>query len=263
MAGCCRDLLLVPQAFFLYDSKGFPLDLTQRMAEEAGLTVDIAGYNRCMEAQRELGRIARTAHAVGRNLVLEAAQTSHLAETLKVAPTVDAGKYVWFQKPVATVKAIYTPAGFLTADQVATPETEVVSSHVSPLIFMCSDSSWLQFGVILDSTSFYAESGGQIYDTGVLSVVDASAASKADDDDDAVVPSTATIAVTNVQSFAGYVLHIGTVESGSLRVGDFVRCEVDYERRTDVAPNHTMTHTLNYALRKVRACVGSHTRETR
>ncbi len=52
-----------------------------------------------------------------------------------------------------------------------------------------------------------------------------------------------------------FVLHIGTVESGSLRVGDVVRCEVDYERRTDIAPNHTMTHALNYALRKVRACV--------
>jgi alanyl-tRNA synthetase len=118
------------QAFFLYDSKGFPLDLTQRMAEEAGLTVDVAGYNRCMEAQREMGRKARAAHAVGRNLVLEAAQTAHLAETLKVAPTVDAGKYVWFQKPVATVKAIYTPAGFLSEGQAATPDNEVVRKSV-------------------------------------------------------------------------------------------------------------------------------------
>jgi Ser-tRNA(Ala) deacylase AlaX len=48
-----------------------------------------------------------------------------------------------------------------------------------------------------------------------------------------------------------YVLHIGAVESGTLKVGDTVRAEVDYERRTDIAPNHTMTHALNFALRRV------------
>lgn len=108
----------------------------------------------------------------------------------------------------------------------------------------------VQIGVIVDATPFYAESGGQTFDTGYLNVVDASA-SKTDDDEDAVAPALATIAVTNVQSFAGFVLHVGTVERGTIRVGDSVRCEVDYDRRTDIAPNHTMTHALNYALRKV------------
>ena len=57
------------QAFLLYDSKGFPLDLTQRMAEEAGLTVDIVGYNECMERQREsskVGTLGRWAGACDR-----------------------------------------------------------------------------------------------------------------------------------------------------------------------------------------------------
>ena len=49
--------LCAEQAFFLYDSKGFPLDLTQRMAEEAGLTVDVEGYNRCMAHQRAMGQV--------------------------------------------------------------------------------------------------------------------------------------------------------------------------------------------------------------
>ena len=56
---------------------------------------------------------------------------------------------------------------------------------------------------------------------------------------------------------SSYVLHIGAVESGTLSVGDSVSVEVDYERRADVAPNHTMTHALNFALRKVRIVPGS------
>jgi len=220
-------------AFFLYDSKGFPLDLTQRMAEEAGLTVDIEGYHKCMAHQKELGKRARVAQSAGRELVLEAAQTSYLAEALGVAPTDDSGKYVWHQKPTATVKAIYTPTGFLAPGVPATPELEVI-------------------GVVLDSTSFYAESGGQTFDTGVLSVIDPSAAAAGAADDDEEGPAAvATIAVSNVQSFGGFVLHIGSVVSGSVAVGAPVKCEVDYERRTDIAPNHTMTHALNYALRKV------------
>jgi alanyl-tRNA synthetase len=57
--------------------------------------------------------------------------------------------------------------------------------------------------------------------------------------------------VADVQVFGGFILHIGTVRNGSLKVGDKVRCRVDYERRGKVAPNHTMTHVLNYALRQV------------
>ncbi len=61
--------------------------------------------------------------------------------------------------------------------------------------------------------------------------------------------------ITEVESYGGYVLHMGPVEHGTLRVGDVVKCVVDYERRSRIAPNHTMTHVLNYALRKVRLVV--------
>jgi alanyl-tRNA synthetase len=57
---CDHRVVLLRQAFFLYDSKGFPLDLTQRMAEEAGLAVDIGGYHRCMEVQREMSKVRRS-----------------------------------------------------------------------------------------------------------------------------------------------------------------------------------------------------------
>lgn len=72
---------------------------------------------------------ARSATSAGRELVLEAAQTSQLAEGMGVAPTDDSGKYVWHVNPVATVKAIYTPTGFLAPGTPATPDNEVVRNH--------------------------------------------------------------------------------------------------------------------------------------
>jgi alanyl-tRNA synthetase len=90
------------------------------------------------------------------------------------------------------------------------------------------------FGVITDISSFYYESGGQIFDTGAL-----------------VTSNNVVFQVTNTQTYAGYVVHSGAIKSGSLRVGDEVTCQVDYSRRSYIAPNHTMTHVLNYALRTV------------
>ncbi|CAB1118771.1 unnamed protein product [Ectocarpus sp. CCAP 1310/34] len=96
-------------------------------------------------------------------------------------------------------------------------------------------------GVVLDCTSFYAEGGGQIYDIGELSLSDGSG----------------SFAVRQVSNFGAYTLHIGQyygaveVKAGTLSVGSDVVCKVDYERRANVAPNHTMTHVLNFALRKV------------
>lgn len=88
-------------------------------------------------------------------------------------------------------------------------------------------------GVVLDLTSFYYESGGQIFDTGLLRRADG-----------------LTFTVTNVQTYGGYVVHVGEA-AGNLKLGDQVEVLVDYERRAFVAPNHTMTHVLNFALRQV------------
>jgi alanyl-tRNA synthetase len=92
-------------------------------------------------------------------------------------------------------------------------------------------------GVVLNQTSFYYESGGQIFDTGVLESLD----------------GTFRLNVLNSQSYAGYVVHVGTLDatSSSIQVGASVSVKVDYERRGYVAPNHTMTHVLNYALKTV------------
>lgn len=212
-------------AFFLYDTMGFPLDLTQRMAEEVGLSVDEGGYQEAMAAAKEKSRADRANRADigGVRLVLEAEETSHLA-SIGVEPTIDEGKYTWSHTPTATVMAIFAGGrgNFL--------QSSADIDQGAP------------FGVILDSTSFYAESGGQVADTGVLR--DASGEQTLMD-------------VSNCQVFGGFVMHIGSCIDGAspIVVGESITCGVDYENRGRIAPNHTMTHVLNFALREV---LGSH-----
>ncbi|KAE9358846.1 Alanine--tRNA ligase [Phytophthora fragariae] len=226
IAQCIREAsagsdkaLVVPgeDAFFLYDSMGFPIDLTEIMAEEEGMTVDVKGYEECMRLQSERSKMDRKkgGNNGARPLVLEARETSALAGK-QISATDDSAKYDWNIKTSAKVVAIFTT-------------TESSSDFVDEV----KAGDFERVGVILDKTSFYAQAGGQIYDTGVLS----GANFKVD--------------VDSVESYAGYVMHMGPIASGSIKVGDAVECQVDYARRSKVAPNHTMTHVLNFALRKV------------
>ncbi|TYZ57677.1 hypothetical protein PybrP1_010482 [[Pythium] brassicae (nom. inval.)] len=212
--------LVVPgeDAFFLYDSMGFPLDLTQLMAEEVGLTVDVAGYEEQMRLQSERSKLDRKKGGPGgaRPLVLEANETSALAGK-HITPTDDAPKYDWHVTVAATVVAIFT-----------TTESSVA------FVDEVKAGDFGRVGVILDTTPFYAQAGGQIYDTGALSTADGFA-----------------LDVDAVESYAGYVMHMGPVTRGAVKVGDTVTAAVDYARRSQIAPNHTMTHVLNFALRKV------------
>ena len=89
-------------------------------------------------------------------------------------------------------------------------------------------------GVVLESTSFYAEQGGQIYDTGAMRG-----------------EGGGQFEVVAVQVYGGFVVHVGRVTGGRLRVGEKVVGMVEYERRARVAPNHTCTHLLNFALKEV------------
>ncbi|WOK95046.1 alanine--tRNA ligase [Canna indica] len=198
------------EAFVLWDTYGFPMDLTQLMAEERGLTVDVDGFNSAMEEARLKARSART-KAVGDSIVMDADATSELHKK-GVATTDDSYKFILHQDHESLVKAIYTGAEFI--------ET-------------ASDGA--DFGIVLESTSFYAEQGGQIYDTG------------------SIEGSFGSFQVNNVQVYGGFVLHIGSITEGTktLSVGDRVICKVDYQRRTLIAPNHTCTHMLNFALREV------------
>ncbi|KAF3430958.1 hypothetical protein FNV43_RR25688 [Rhamnella rubrinervis] len=197
-------------AFVLWDTYGFPLDLTQLMAEERGLLVDVEGFNNAMEEARERSRNAQNKQAGGA-IVMDADATAALNQK-GIATTDDSFKFIWFKDHESVIKAIYTGSEFIG-----------------------STTAGNEVGLVLESTSFYAEQGGQIFDTG------------------SIEGSFGSFQVCNVQIYGGFVIHIGYAsgESGRFSVGDKIICKVDYDRRALIAPNHTCTHMLNFALKKV------------
>merc|ERR1711871_557615 len=164
--------------------------------------------------QKERGRQAlKDKRLAGRvELALGAEQTSHLQKA-NVYPTDDSGKYEWDVTPSAEIKALFTTKGFV--DSINDGET---------------------VGVVLDATTFYAESGGQAADKGTITL-----------------ESGVELDVVDVQVYGGYVLHTCQLPANlsGLNVGSKILTKVDYRNRRKVAPNHTMTHVLNFALRNV------------
>ncbi|CAM9654586.1 unnamed protein product [Phaeothamnion confervicola] len=224
------------QAFYLYDTLGFPVDLTKLMASEVGLAVDMAGFEAELAAQKARSKEAARARRAGGGggaggavLVLEAAETARLAAD-GIRLTNDGDKYVWHRKPAAVVKAIFDGDAFVA--EAAAETTAAGGGGNRPDV--------PRVGLVLDRTAFYAEAGGQVADVGEL-----------------VLPGGARFVVEDVRDYGGYVLHVGFVRgtdgtsAAKVAVGDAVACEVDYGRRGGVAPNHTMTHVLNHALRAV------------
>ncbi|KAI8929027.1 tRNA synthetases class II (A)-domain-containing protein [Entophlyctis helioformis] len=199
-------------AWRLYDTYGFPVDLTRLMAEENGLSVDEPAFEKEQSAAKERSKnhgdkeksevVALDIHAIG-----------ELEANPDVKPTDDKSKY-GSEDIAAVVKAIYVNGKFVTTAAAAT-----ISGR---------------FGVILDRTNFYAEQGGQQYDTGSLTV-----------------DGSLEFAVEDVQVFGGYVLHIGYLKYGSLSLGTSVTCSYDELRRWPLRNNHTATHILNFGLRTV------------
>ncbi|KOO70182.1 alanine--tRNA ligase [Stenotrophomonas maltophilia] len=195
-------------AFRLYDTYGFPLDLTQDIARERDLTVDIAGFDAAMEQQRE---IARAAGKFGGGVTLPA----ELVATL--SPTRFLG-YDRLQADGLTVLALLKDG------------RPVQSAAAGDAVI-----------VITDQTPFYAESGGQVGDTGVLA------------------GNGVRLAVEDTQKFAGqFHGHVGTLSEGGLKVGDVLAGQVDGERRGATILNHSATHLLHAALREV---LGTHVQQ--
>ncbi len=195
-------------AFRLYDTYGFPLDLTQDIARERDLTVDIAGFDAAMEQQRET---ARAAGKFGGGVTLPA----ELVATL--SPTVFLG-YDRLQADGLSVLALLKDG------------RPVQSADAGDAVI-----------VITHQTPFYAESGGQVGDTGVLT------------------GNGVRLAVDDTQKFAGqFHGHVGTLSEGGLKVGDVLSGQVDGERRGATILNHSATHLLHAALREV---LGSHVQQ--
>jgi alanyl-tRNA synthetase len=192
-------------AFRLYDTYGFPLDLTQDIARERDLVVDIDGFDAAMKKQRDDGRKAGKG---GAGVVLSA----ELVATLK--PTVFLG-YDRLQADGLTVVALLKDGRPVDSAQAG---DDVI--------------------VLTDQTPFYAESGGQVGDTGTLA------------------GNGVQLQVSDTQKFAGqYHGHVGQIASGGLKVGDVLSGQVDGDRRGATILNHSATHLLHAALREV---LGTH-----
>jgi len=208
-------------AFQLYDTYGFPLDLTVLMAQERGIAVDTDGFDRCMAEQKERSRAAGAGGANGA-LALPGEAIARLKHQ-NVQPTDDSHKFHG-RDILGTVRAIWNGTDF---DEHATPLANVNK----------------RVAVILDKTNFYAEMGGQVADHGRMLV---SREHRVGSDHRG-----GEFKVEEVRSFGGYVLHIGRVVRGEIRLNDDVQLHIDNMRRAQVAANHTATHLLNLALRRV------------
>nr|XP_046250059.1 alanine--tRNA ligase, cytoplasmic [Scatophagus argus] len=208
-------------AWLLYDTYGFPLDLTSLIAEEKGLAVDMAAF----EEEKKAAQLKSQGKGAGDedHIMLDIYAIEELRNK-NIPATDDSPKYKYtadengkyeFQQASATVLALRRDRAF--CDEVTTGQ---------------------ECGVLLDQTSFYAEQGGQTFDEGYMLREDAATGDRME------------FTVKNTQVRGGYVLHVGTVY-GTLKVGDEVILHVDEARRRPIMSNHTATHILNFALRGV------------
>ena len=185
-------------AFKLYDTFGFPLDLTQDALREQGRAVDTDGFNTAMAAQKAKARAAWSG----------------------TGASADAS--VWFEIADAT-----GPTDFLGYDTLnAEGQIAAVVQNGKPV-----DAATGEVSIILNQTPFYAESGGQVGDAGILRT------------DGAVVT------ITDTKKVEGLFIHIGTVTEGQISLGQGAELRVDPIRRANVQANHSVTHLLNEALR--------------
>ena len=202
IAKCEDKTISGKDAFMLYDTYGFPYELTLEYAEEAGFTVDKEGFDAQMEAQRERARNAR-----------EDVESMHSQN--------------------AALMSFKTPSKFVGYHQLSTTSNVILLLQNGEVV----DSLTGAGQVILDTTPFYAESGGQVADTGMMTT------------------SAANVMVTDViKAPNGQHLHSVQVD-GTLSLNDEVVCQVQVENRLDLTKNHTATHLLHQALKDV---IGAH-----
>jgi alanyl-tRNA synthetase len=199
-----NGLLSGPAAFTLSDTYGFPLELTVELAAERGLRVDEQGFAEALEEQRKRSQGSRTfTHEVGTPIQTYA----RLAE--QIQPTLFTGyEELGTQTDVAGIIAEGEPVG-----------RAMVGDEVE---------------IVLTATPFYAESGGQVGDTGYV---------RGDNGVARVVDTQRPI--------APLIVHKAVIESGALAIGDAVTAQVDTERRLHILPHHSGTHLLHKALHEV------------
>ena len=189
--------------FKLYDTFGFPIDLTREIAEEAGLSIDETAFKALMDEQKQRARAARG------NISGWSDSSKSLLENLPETEFLGYGA--------------------------ATCEGKVLSIFAGDE--SCESISEGECTVVTDKTVFYGEGGGQVGDTGVITLGDT------------------TLTVLDTKKTNGIYLHECQVENGSVRVGDVVTLTIDETRRNAIRRNHSSAHLLQAAL---RAVLGTH-----
>lgn len=193
-------------AFLLHDTYGFPLELTQEIAAERDIEVDVAGFNLEMNAQRMRARKARKGAQSVDDLV---------SEYREILDKNGQTNFVGYTSDIAEAKVLAI--------------LEINGSDVSGV------------EIFLDTTPFYAESGGQVGDSGTLRT------------------SSGEIKITDtIFALPGLRKHLGVVIGGEINVGQTVTASIDITARNATRKNHTATHILHYALRKV---LGEHVKQ--
>jgi alanyl-tRNA synthetase len=188
-------------AFKLYGTYGFPLELTQEIAEEQGLTVDVDGYNRAMEEDAIIN--------IGGTETIDLTVQSALD---KLAEHIQATEFLGYSQ--------------------LTIQAEIVALLVAGVSVAEADTG-SRVQIVLDKSPFYAESGGQIGDRGYIS------------------GENSLVSITDVKKESAFFVHFGTIERGSLRVGDTITAQIDTGSRRRAQANHTATHLLQAALKKL------------
>jgi alanyl-tRNA synthetase len=186
--------------FMLYDTYGFPVDLTADIARERGLTLDEAAYEKAMEQQRERARAA-----------------SKFSVDMSELPDTDLETEF---------------SGYELLDKQANRESSIEAIYQDGE--SVNELKTGDFGgVILKASPFYAESGGQVGDSGSL------------------FSEGILFEVNDTQKQGLVHVHLGTLQEGELKVGQLINCQVDQSRRLHIMRNHSATHLLHAALRKV------------
>jgi len=188
--------------FRLYDTYGFPVDLTADIARERGLEIDLDGFEQAMAQQRERARAASQ---------FRADEDLRLGEVLDAA-TLAAHRFTGYEREQDSARVVALLRDGAPVERIETGQ---------------------QAGIVLDHTPFYAESGGQVGDTGRLE------------------GPAGLFRVTDTRKEGAVHVHSGVLESGSLSVGEEVAAVVDVARRTRIRANHSATHLLHAALRQV------------
>ena len=232
------NVLSGADVFMLYDTYGFPLKLTDEIAAERGFAIDMVGFEREMEKQRKKSQ-------EGSNIKgnLFAGGDDALSELQRSLPPTEFLAY-GSSAAEAEILGLLLHGEFVEAaeDSDGAAGTQTVQKRsVRKAVEIARAGD--EVTVVLKGTPFYAESGGQVGDTGLM----------------VTLPGDTTCAlkveVTDTQRSGGLILHTGRILEGEARVGQRVLASVDAERRRHIMRNHTATHLLQAALREV---VGGH-----